>query len=100
MIVDHWLIISAYIYQRTLFVIEALLRSDVPDIYSYLDLMLEELNTLTSSEHSSIKAKATKVRGGHPLSHVFFTWRDRMMKMFIHFVFHYHLYTDLDATDC
>ena len=48
--------------QRTLFVIEALLRSDVPDIYSHLDLALEELNSLTSSDHSSIKAKATKVR--------------------------------------
>ena len=41
--------------------IEALLRSDVPDIYSHLDLTLEELESLTSSEHSSIKAKATKV---------------------------------------
>lgn len=41
--------------------VEALLRSDVPDVYSHLDLTLEELNALTSSTHSSIKAKATKV---------------------------------------
>ena len=50
-----------FFVQRTLFVIEALLRSDVPDVYSHLDLCLEELETLTSSEHSSVKAKATKV---------------------------------------
>ena len=32
-----------------------------PDILSLLDLTLNELSGLTSSAHSSIKAKATKV---------------------------------------
>lgn len=41
--------------------LEALLHSDVPDILSFLDLTLNELSGLTSSAHSSIKAKATKV---------------------------------------
>lgn len=57
-IIDEFFI---FFVQRTLFVIEALLRSDVPDIYSHFDLALEELNSLTSSENSSVKAKATKV---------------------------------------
>ena len=41
--------------------VEALLRSDIPDIFSFLDLILEELDSLTHSTNSSIKAKATKV---------------------------------------
>ena len=41
--------------------IEALLRSDVPDILSQLDLTLEEMSELSSSSHNSIKAKASKV---------------------------------------
>jgi len=53
--------ISLFLLQRTLFVLEALLRSDIPDVFSFLDLTLDELNALTSSTHSSIKAKATKV---------------------------------------
>ena len=52
---------SLFLLQRTLFVLEALLRSDIPDVFSFLDLTLDELNALTSSTHSSIKAKATKV---------------------------------------
>ena len=53
--------LSLSLLQRTLFVLEALLRSDIPDILSFLDLILDELTTLTSSPHTSVKAKATKV---------------------------------------
>ena len=56
--------------QRTLFVMEALMRSDVPDILSFLDLALDELVSLSESTQSSTKSKATKVRvGGAYTSH-------------------------------
>lgn len=38
-----------------------MLKSDIPDIFSYLDLVLEELNGLAQSTNSSIRAKAKKV---------------------------------------
>ena len=38
-----------------------MLKSDIPDILSYLDLVLEELNGLTQSTNSSVRAKAKKV---------------------------------------
>ena len=41
---------------------EALARSDVPNILSYLDLALDELSRLTSSGQASIQAKANKVK--------------------------------------
>ena len=47
--------------QRTLFVMESLLRSDLPDILSHFDLVLQDLTDLMSSSNSSIKAKANKV---------------------------------------
>ena len=47
--------------QKALFVVEGLARSDVPDILSYLDLLLDELNQLSSSTNASIKAKSIKV---------------------------------------
>eukprot|EP00731_Ephydatia_muelleri_P028429 Em0020g73a len=46
---------------RSLFVVEALIRSDVPDVVSYLDLTLEALHTLSSSPNASIRSKATKL---------------------------------------
>ncbi len=47
--------------QRALVVIEALLRCDIPDILSHLDLVMEELTTLCGASHSTIKTKANKV---------------------------------------
>ena len=46
---------------RALFVIEALLRSDVPDVLSFLDLTLDEITLLSESPQNSVKSKATKV---------------------------------------
>lgn len=37
------------------------MKSDIPDIFSYLDLVLEELNGLMQSTNSSVRAKAKKV---------------------------------------
>ena len=56
-----WTQFFLHTVQRTLFVVEAMLKSDIPDILSYLDLVLEELNGLTQSTNSSVKAKAKKV---------------------------------------
>lgn len=47
--------------QKVLFVMESLLRSEVPDILSHFDLVLQDLTDLTSSPNSSINAKANKV---------------------------------------
>ncbi|XP_064406565.1 uncharacterized protein LOC135351492 isoform X2 [Halichondria panicea] len=46
---------------RALFVIEALSRSDLPDMLSYLDLVLEELSTLSQAPHTTIRTKANKI---------------------------------------
>ncbi|XP_065898492.1 AP-4 complex accessory subunit tepsin-like [Dysidea avara] len=46
---------------RALFVLEAMLRSDIPSVESCLDLTLDELNTLCQSPQASIKSKATKL---------------------------------------
>ena len=38
-----------------------MLKSDIPEIFSLMDLVLQELHSLTSSTNSTIRAKAKKV---------------------------------------
>ena len=52
---------SVLLFQRALFIMESLLRSDVPDVVSHFDVALQDLTDLTSSPNFSIKAKANKV---------------------------------------
>ena len=49
--------------QRTLFVVEAMLKSDIPEVFSQMDLILQELHSLTTSTNTTIRAKAKKVAG-------------------------------------
>ncbi|XP_019852480.1 PREDICTED: AP-4 complex accessory subunit tepsin-like [Amphimedon queenslandica] len=46
---------------KSLFVVEGLARSDIQDIFSYLDLLLNELNSLSTSSNATIKAKSDKL---------------------------------------
>ncbi|CAI8016846.1 hypothetical protein GBAR_LOCUS10307 [Geodia barretti] len=46
---------------RTLFVVEAMLKSDIPEVFSQMDLILQELHSLTTSTNTTIRAKAKKI---------------------------------------
>ena len=40
---------------------EAMIKSDIPEVLSQLDLVLEELQSLTDCTNTTIRAKAKKV---------------------------------------